>query len=618
MSVERSNGRFSSSGSIRARRSSLVRLGAAAVVAITLAALSSPASGEASRVRSRSVGEFQPARGVDFLAWEENSRAAPARFNVYARRDGGRRFKVNAPKTEAANGGIYRTSLVYQQYRRRQSDIFFFDLIDRRRRRASSIVNSRNWEYWPSLSGKWLLFGRLKGDGSRRIILHNRRTGNHRILDATAGRSAFLGPGQVSGNWAVWSKCDAARLCNVWLYDIASSRKTMVPNPGASQRAPSVSPEGTVYFVRSGTRCRSATKVVRLAPAGPTTVISRIPSGSTVNDTYVFAATPAESRLFYDRQACGRALASDLWRLGDPRFFLLHVDTPGTGGGTVTSEPDGIHCRPDCARSYPWGTLVKLTAVPLVDSTFDGWDGDCSGTDPSCTITLDQDRAVSATFTGDHQPPDRPTIVGLEDAFQPETSFSLFWVSQDTGTGISSYDVRYRSAPYDAEFGSFVPWKTETVSPSATFTGDAGHTYCFSARARDNAENLSDWGDERCTALRLDDRALAADGWSRKTGDCCYLDTYSVSSRRGATLTRRDAKTRRIDVLATRCAGCGSFQVIWNGEVLETIRLQATRTRHRSVFDIATFSRVRSGTLKLRVVSSGEPVRIDGVGLSRK
>jgi hypothetical protein len=71
-------------------------------------------------------------------------------------------------------------------------------------------------------------------------------------------------------------------------------------------------------------------------------------------------------------------------------------------------------------------------------------------------------------------------------------------------------------------------------------------------------------------------------------------------------------------VLATKCSGCGAFRVLWDGHLLETISLQAERTRHQRVFNIATFARVRSGTVKIRVTSSAEPVRIDGLGLSRK
>ena len=67
------------------------------------------------------------------------------------------------------------------------------------------------------------------------------------------------------------------------------------------------------------------------------------------------------------------------------------------GSGTVTSSPSGIACGTDCAEVYAEGTQVTLSAS---GDDFSGWSGDCdcSGTDP-CTVTMDQAREVTATFT---------------------------------------------------------------------------------------------------------------------------------------------------------------------------------------------------------------------------
>src|SRR5205807_1983670 len=44
------------------------------------------------------------------------------------------------------------------------------------------------------------------------------------------------------------------------------------------------------------------------------------------------------------------------------------------------------------------GTVVTLTATANPGSTFTAWGGACSGTG-TCTVTLDQARSVTATFT---------------------------------------------------------------------------------------------------------------------------------------------------------------------------------------------------------------------------
>jgi uncharacterized repeat protein (TIGR02543 family) len=43
--------------------------------------------------------------------------------------------------------------------------------------------------------------------------------------------------------------------------------------------------------------------------------------------------------------------------------------------------------------------VVTLTAVPDVNSTFAGWSGGCTETSPTCTLTMNADTAVTATFT---------------------------------------------------------------------------------------------------------------------------------------------------------------------------------------------------------------------------
>jgi hypothetical protein len=75
----------------------------------------------------------------------------------------------------------------------------------------------------------------------------------------------------------------------------------------------------------------------------------------------------------------------------------LTVTKAGSGSGTVTSSPTGIDCGATCSASFPSGTAVTLTATPDAGSTFTGWGGDCTGTGP-CVVTMDQDRAVTATF----------------------------------------------------------------------------------------------------------------------------------------------------------------------------------------------------------------------------
>ncbi|MBX3273381.1 MAG: hypothetical protein KF729_24170 [Sandaracinaceae bacterium] len=95
-------------------------------------------------------------------------------------------------------------------------------------------------------------------------------------------------------------------------------------------------------------------------------------------------------------------LTLDAAAVVEARFELdrhpLSVTLAGAGAGTVRSEPAGIDCGAGCAALFAHGASVVLTASPDAGSTFTGWGGACSGAGAVCTVTLDQARAVTATF----------------------------------------------------------------------------------------------------------------------------------------------------------------------------------------------------------------------------
>ncbi|MCX6463450.1 MAG: hypothetical protein NTW05_07640 [Pseudonocardiales bacterium] len=79
-------------------------------------------------------------------------------------------------------------------------------------------------------------------------------------------------------------------------------------------------------------------------------------------------------------------------------------------GGEVVARPPGAVCdSADLAEgerscdplSYEEGDVVTLTVVPDAASRFSGWvesAGTCRGLENPCTVTMDRDRRVSATF----------------------------------------------------------------------------------------------------------------------------------------------------------------------------------------------------------------------------
>ena len=78
---------------------------------------------------------------------------------------------------------------------------------------------------------------------------------------------------------------------------------------------------------------------------------------------------------------------------------MVHQGGPGLG--TVASSPAGINCGGGggCETEFAIGTELTLTAVPYPGSVFAGWsEGVCTGLSPTCTITMDSEQWVSATF----------------------------------------------------------------------------------------------------------------------------------------------------------------------------------------------------------------------------
>jgi Ca2+-binding RTX toxin-like protein len=74
-------------------------------------------------------------------------------------------------------------------------------------------------------------------------------------------------------------------------------------------------------------------------------------------------------------------------------------------GGAVTSTPAGISCPGQCTARFASGAKVALRATPSKNRRFARWQGSCSGTSSSCSVTLSRDRWVRAMFDGSPSPP---------------------------------------------------------------------------------------------------------------------------------------------------------------------------------------------------------------------
>ena len=101
-------------------------------------------------------------------------------------------------------------------------------------------------------------------------------------------------------------------------------------------------------------------------------------------------------------------------RFGARPRLTVQVDA---SDGSVTG-PGGINCPGTCTATYNPGQRITLTEHTT--DTFLGWGGACSGTAPTCTLTMNGDKTVSADFgIADPCPPVCLRHGGASAAAQP-------------------------------------------------------------------------------------------------------------------------------------------------------------------------------------------------------
>ncbi|MGH2656330.1 MAG: TolB family protein [Actinomycetota bacterium] len=374
-------------------------------------------------VRTTPAGEFQPARGPNHFAWEQNTKAQPNHYDVLAQADGGGPVRVNRGRTNAAMGGIDGEMLVYQQYRKGKSDLFLYSLTTGARSRLPKRVNSRLWEYWPSISQPWLLFGRWKmPKGARQLILHNLGTGEQRVLHRVGSRKAFIDPGQVNGDFVVWSTCPAKGRCQVYRYQISSGTRVQLGNPGSFQRAPSVAPDGTVFLSRGAKGCGASVRIIKVSTDGTQTVLTQFPEGLDSRDTFAYTEPSGVTHLYYERFACGKRTGSDIYEVIDPEegSITIRKDAVPNNAEDFQFDPspnfapfdfflddDTDPALPNevAAPTLPTGQTYTISEV-YIPSGWELTDLTCTGGGPNtttagatATIGLDPGENVVCTFT---------------------------------------------------------------------------------------------------------------------------------------------------------------------------------------------------------------------------
>ena len=140
----------------------------------------------------------------------------------------------------------------------------------------------------------------------------------------------------------------------------------------------------------------TATAATLTFEPGQTTKAILVPIGDDgideSSETFLLTLSSPTLAVIVDSTGVGTIADDDLAPTG------LAVTKAGPGAGTVTSSPAGIDCGTTCESSFDEGTVVTLTATAEPGSYFSGWSGACNGTQPTCQLTMNAARRVTATF----------------------------------------------------------------------------------------------------------------------------------------------------------------------------------------------------------------------------
>lgn len=349
-------------------------------------------------------------------------------------------------------------------------------------------------------------------------------------------------------------------------------------------------------------------RIVLAAVDGTSVVVRRLTSTGAIDATYVTVGNSGTLPTATDGigdvvlRSDGRAyLSFD----GDAASTGIHVArVTATGALDTTFSGDG-HASYDAGA----GHLRGATSAALAPT------GDLYvfADDPTGT-----DDPVVVRFDGTPLPP-VPAMTRPTSLWTLSSSVPLAWTATG-GTTVLNTDVRTRRAPYGALApAESTPLVTGTTARSRTVTGVAGGTtLCASTRARDVWSQISEWSAQRCTSVPLTPAQLTkGKGVTTKSSSGAYTGKVLSATKKGATISRSGVKAKRIALVVTTCSTCGKVKVYLGTDLLRTVSLKSAGTRKKVVVSIAAFSWMRSGTVKVKVVTKGKKVLVEGIGISK-
>lgn len=262
----------------------------------------------------------------------------------------------------------------------------------------------------------------------------------------------------------------------------------------------------------------------------------------------------------------------------------LTATKAGTGSGSITGN--GLSCSGStCTGTYTGGVSVTISASASTGSTFSGWTGCDSPSGNTCTVMMNGNESVTATFTLTQ----RTLSVGKSGTGS----------GRITGTGINCGSDCGESYGY----GTMVTL-TATPDTGSTFTGWSGCT-----STDENTCSVTMTSNKSVSAqFTLNEHTLTA----TKTGTGSGTLTASGLSCDGDTCTGTYGHNATVTITAS--ASSGSMLSDWIGCTTEDGNTcTVTMTSDKTV--VATFTLIPPDTHVLTVEKSGSGT-VTGAGIN--
>jgi hypothetical protein len=144
--------------------------------------------------------------------------------------------------------------------------------------------------------------------------------------------------------------------------------------------------------------------------------------------------------------------------------------------------------------------------------------------------------------------------------------------------------------------------------------------HVFTVAAVDEAGNVDPTPASIKWTNPYDDPALvySKKQWKQKSGRGNFQDTYTITTKKGATAQMGKKGFVSAVLVATKSPTAGQVDVFFKGKLVKHINLHKATTTKRKLIKLKTFAKPQQGLWKIVVTSAGKDVIIDGIGFSRR